>query len=200
MKAYLRSLIEEEVDLGLRAESRRLREEHANGEETGDPPKNKPVTSPASPTTTAGAPVASVDATDATLPGVDGQMPSAGPDGTVGSGAPSFGGAVGGGTGVALDNPETGTPGLGGSEPSPDGSTEAEEEPADPVDATMKTATDTAEKTKDIPKILKAVKAGIQNKFATPSEALPLVQQLKASSDPALKAVAHRLEQYLKSS
>jgi len=72
------------------------------------------------------------------------------------------------------------------------------EEPPDPITSLMTTATDLSKKTKDTPQILKAIKAGIQDKFSDSSKAEPLVKQLTQSDDPTLVNVGQRLNQFIK--
>lgn len=71
------------------------------------------------------------------------------------------------------------------------------EPPKTPEEEIVDIAKGVSEKTKELPEILKAVKGAIQDKYGSPTEAIPVVQALLNSDNPTLKALAPRLNQFL---
>lgn len=72
------------------------------------------------------------------------------------------------------------------------------EEPKNPLEDIKTAATDLSKKTKDVPTILKAIKAKIQDNYKSLDDASEVVDALVDTKEPVLMSVAKRLEQFLK--
>lgn len=71
------------------------------------------------------------------------------------------------------------------------------EPPKDPVTAAVDDAKELSTKTRDVPQVLKVVKATIQSNGLPPDAQRSVMQQLSASGDPTLVDVSRRLNQFL---
>jgi hypothetical protein len=70
--------------------------------------------------------------------------------------------------------------------------------PKNPLDDITSTAKDLTKQTRDVPTILKAVKAKIQSNYKELGDPKQVVQALRDTKDATLISVAQRLEQFLK--
>lgn len=99
--------------------------------------------------------------------------------------------------GKSNKSPETDPFGTSEQPTSPEGDQEQEEENLTPEEDVMKVATDLSKQTRDIPTILKGVKATIQKRYPNPTQASGLINTLEGSPDESLKAVASQLRRFL---
>lgn len=76
-------------------------------------------------------------------------------------------------------------------------SQEQEEVNLTPEEEVMKMATELSKQTRDVPTILKGVKATIQKRYPNPTQASGLINSLEGSQDETLKGVALQLKRFL---
>jgi hypothetical protein len=175
LKKLVEQLVNNELDKALALSNKRRKEFQKqfklNEADTQNPNK------PADPND----PLAAMDAAGSNPAGIPQTNPAASPGATPAPTDPS-----------AQQNPPTDSinPGEDSQPPT--------EEPKNPLEDITSTAKELSKQTRDVPTILKAVKAKMQDNYKQLSSPKEVVQSLKNTRDPILASVAQRLEQFLK--